>query len=125
LQKSVHAPDHRGHNLIGVLPDIQLDQPDDELRLLARLRAYRAEPSSPRRHSFTMQFLADDTTRSYFQFVTFHRLAQRLVDQRLIAPFARLRLEVFNQTGVQQHRHAAFARRGLRPSYVCQCTSER
>lgn len=31
-----------GHNLIGILPDIQLNQPDDELRLLARLRAYRA-----------------------------------------------------------------------------------
>ena len=31
-----------GHNLIGILPDIQLDQPDDEPRLLERLRAYRA-----------------------------------------------------------------------------------
>lgn len=31
-----------GHNLIGVLPDIQLSQPDDELRLLERLRAFRA-----------------------------------------------------------------------------------
>jgi hypothetical protein len=31
-----------GHNLIGVLPDIHLHQPDDEARLLARLRAYRA-----------------------------------------------------------------------------------
>jgi predicted RNA-binding protein with PIN domain len=31
-----------GHNLIGILPDIQLDQPDDEQRLLERLRAYRA-----------------------------------------------------------------------------------
>jgi hypothetical protein len=31
-----------GHNLIGALPDIHLHQPDDELRLLARLRAYRA-----------------------------------------------------------------------------------
>jgi hypothetical protein len=31
-----------GHNLIGILPDIQLDQPDDERRLLERLRAYRA-----------------------------------------------------------------------------------
>lgn|GEM_PF-450582 len=31
-----------GHNLIGVLPDIELNQPDDEVRLLARLRAYRA-----------------------------------------------------------------------------------
>jgi hypothetical protein len=31
-----------GHNLIGVLPDIHLHQSDDEARLLARLRAYRA-----------------------------------------------------------------------------------
>ncbi len=31
-----------GHNLIGVLPDIQLSQPDDEVRLLERLRAFRA-----------------------------------------------------------------------------------
>ncbi len=31
-----------GHNLIGVLPDIRLGDPDDEQRLLARLRAYRA-----------------------------------------------------------------------------------
>jgi len=31
-----------GHNLIGVLPDIQLGQPDDESRLLDRLRAFRA-----------------------------------------------------------------------------------
>lgn len=31
-----------GHNLIGVLPDIHLSQPDDEARLLGRLRAYRA-----------------------------------------------------------------------------------
>ena len=31
-----------GHNLIGILPDIELGQPDDERRLLERLRAYRA-----------------------------------------------------------------------------------
>jgi hypothetical protein len=31
-----------GHNLIGTLPDIHLDEPDDEARLLARLRAYRS-----------------------------------------------------------------------------------
>ncbi|MGC8780254.1 MAG: NYN domain-containing protein [Anaerolineae bacterium] len=31
-----------GHNLIGVLPDIQLNEPEDEARLLARLRAYRS-----------------------------------------------------------------------------------
>ncbi len=31
-----------GHNLIGALPDIHLSQPDDEARLLGRLRAYRA-----------------------------------------------------------------------------------
>ncbi len=31
-----------GHNLIGALPDIQLNEPTDEARLLARLRAYRA-----------------------------------------------------------------------------------
>jgi predicted RNA-binding protein with PIN domain/Arc/MetJ family transcription regulator len=31
-----------GHNLIGVLPDIHLHQPDDEARLLDKLRAYRA-----------------------------------------------------------------------------------
>ena len=31
-----------GHNLIGVLPDIHLADPDDEARLLERLRAYRA-----------------------------------------------------------------------------------
>lgn len=31
-----------GHNLIGVLPDIQLGEPDDEAQLLARLRSYRS-----------------------------------------------------------------------------------
>jgi uncharacterized protein len=31
-----------GHNLIGQMPDVQLDDPDDEEKLLARLRAYRA-----------------------------------------------------------------------------------
>lgn len=31
-----------GHNLIGVLPDLDLSQPDDEAQLLARLRGYRA-----------------------------------------------------------------------------------
>jgi len=31
-----------GHNLIGALPDIHLDEPEDEARLLARLRAYRS-----------------------------------------------------------------------------------
>lgn len=31
-----------GHNLIGALPDIQLSEPEDEARLLARLRAYRS-----------------------------------------------------------------------------------
>jgi len=31
-----------GHNLIGLMPDIQLSDPDDEMRLLARLRAFRA-----------------------------------------------------------------------------------
>lgn len=31
-----------GHNLIGVMPDIQLSEPADEARLLARLRAYRS-----------------------------------------------------------------------------------
>ncbi len=37
-----------GHNLIGILPDIQLDQPDDEPRLLERLRAYRAGAAAGR-----------------------------------------------------------------------------
>jgi predicted RNA-binding protein with PIN domain len=32
-----------GHNLIGVLPDIHLADPDDEARLLHRLRAFRAQ----------------------------------------------------------------------------------
>ncbi len=32
-----------GHNLIGVLPDISLSQPDDEARLIARLLSYRAQ----------------------------------------------------------------------------------
>ena len=31
-----------GHNLIGKLPDLHLDDPDDEARLVARLRAYCA-----------------------------------------------------------------------------------
>jgi predicted RNA-binding protein with PIN domain len=31
-----------GHNLIGVLPDIHLGDPNDEARLLERLRSYRA-----------------------------------------------------------------------------------
>lgn len=30
-----------GHNLIGCMPDIQLADPDDERRLLARLRVYQ------------------------------------------------------------------------------------
>jgi predicted RNA-binding protein with PIN domain len=29
-----------GHNLIGRLPDLRLDDPDDEAKLVARLRAY-------------------------------------------------------------------------------------
>ena len=29
-----------GHNLIGRLPDLDLDDPDDEAKLVARLRAY-------------------------------------------------------------------------------------
>lgn len=32
-----------GHNLIGILPDISLAQPDDEARLMARLLSYRAQ----------------------------------------------------------------------------------
>ncbi len=36
-----------GHNLIGVMPDINLADPDDEHRLLARLRAYRARSGGP------------------------------------------------------------------------------
>jgi predicted RNA-binding protein with PIN domain len=35
-----------GHNLIGVLPDISLSQPDDEARLIARLLSYRAQGAS-------------------------------------------------------------------------------
>jgi len=31
-----------GHNLIGAMPDIHLNEPEDEARLLARLRAYRS-----------------------------------------------------------------------------------
>ena len=31
-----------GHNLIGKMPDLRLDDPDDEEKLLIRLRAYRA-----------------------------------------------------------------------------------
>jgi predicted RNA-binding protein with PIN domain len=31
-----------GHNLIGRLPDLRLDDPDDEARLVARLRTYAA-----------------------------------------------------------------------------------
>lgn len=31
-----------GHNLIGKLPDLRLDDPNDEEKLLIRLRAYRA-----------------------------------------------------------------------------------
>ena len=31
-----------GHNLIGALPDEDLANPDDEVRLLARLRSYRS-----------------------------------------------------------------------------------
>ena len=31
-----------GHNLIGKIPDLRLDDPDDEEQLLVRLRAYRA-----------------------------------------------------------------------------------
>ena len=31
-----------GHNLIGRLPDLSLDDPDDEAKLVARLRAYCA-----------------------------------------------------------------------------------
>jgi predicted RNA-binding protein with PIN domain len=31
-----------GHNLIGRLPDLRLDDPDDEVKLVARLRIYAA-----------------------------------------------------------------------------------
>ncbi len=31
-----------GHNVIGAMPDIHLSEPEDETRLLARLRAYRS-----------------------------------------------------------------------------------
>jgi predicted RNA-binding protein with PIN domain len=31
-----------GHNLIGKIPDLRLDDPNDEEKLLTRLRAYRA-----------------------------------------------------------------------------------
>ena len=31
-----------GHNLIGRLPDLRLDDPDDEAKLVARLRTFRA-----------------------------------------------------------------------------------
>ncbi len=31
-----------GHNLIGRLPDLRLDDPDDEAKLVARLRTYCA-----------------------------------------------------------------------------------
>jgi predicted RNA-binding protein with PIN domain len=31
-----------GHNLIGQLPDLRLDDPDDEVKLVARLRTYCA-----------------------------------------------------------------------------------
>jgi predicted RNA-binding protein with PIN domain len=31
-----------GHNLIGAIPDLRLDDPNDEAKLLTRLRAYRA-----------------------------------------------------------------------------------
>ena len=31
-----------GHNLIGRMPDLRLDDPDDEAKLLIRLRSYRA-----------------------------------------------------------------------------------
>jgi hypothetical protein len=31
-----------GHNLIGKIPDLSLDDPDDEEKLLIRLRSYRA-----------------------------------------------------------------------------------
>ena len=31
-----------GHNLIGRLPDLRLDDPDDEAKLVLRLRAYAA-----------------------------------------------------------------------------------
>jgi HEAT repeat protein len=34
-----------GHNLIGALPDEDLANPDDEVRLLARLRGYRSQSS--------------------------------------------------------------------------------
>jgi uncharacterized protein len=36
-----------GHNLIGILPDIRLGEPGDELRLLERLRLYRARAGAP------------------------------------------------------------------------------
>lgn len=31
-----------GHNLVGKMPDLRLDDPDDEEKLLVRLRAYQA-----------------------------------------------------------------------------------
>ncbi|MBN1402165.1 MAG: NYN domain-containing protein [Anaerolineae bacterium] len=36
-----------GHNLIGRLPDIRLDDPDDEAKLVLRLRAYASRTRKP------------------------------------------------------------------------------
>jgi predicted RNA-binding protein with PIN domain len=47
-----------GHNLIGQMPDLQLDDPDDEEKLLAYLRRYRARTG----HTLTVVF---DAGQSY------------------------------------------------------------
>ncbi len=60
-----------------------------------------------------MQFLANDASQLFFQILMLHGLPQGLVDQRLIASLARLRLEVFNEASIKQYCHASFARRRL------------
>jgi len=47
-----------GHNLIGQMPNLRLDDPDDEEKLLAYLRRYRARTG----HSLTVVF---DAGQSY------------------------------------------------------------
>ena len=48
------------------------------------------------RLTFAAHFLADDAPQPFFKVVPLHGLPQRLVDEGLIAPLARLRLELFD-----------------------------
>ena len=74
-----------GHNLIGVMPDIKLGDPDDEVRLLERLRLYR---STREGHSILAFFDGSDLPPNPAQVLgsRSHRLSSPGVEVRFSQP---------------------------------------